>query len=89
MAEKNWQVAIDVKLSGESWQFNLTSTEQQVLGMLRIGWGAFEKKLRELAEARPGERPYGLVDEAIVLLRCLVFGRLEEHYGKFINIRRV
>lgn len=86
--ETLWHISIDTKFGGNDWRFSLTTSEQSMLTMLRAAYGTFEAQLKELAKVPSGQRPSGLIDEALALLRCLVFNRLEPINGKYINLGR-
>lgn len=83
-----WNLAVNLKLKGIDWNISLTASDQSILTMLRAAYGTFEDHLRELAQIPGSERPAGLVEEALALLRCLVFNRLEPINGKFIKLDR-
>lgn len=88
MAAKNWSVVIRMGGAGNSLNFSLVASEEAILTMLRSFYQTFEGKLKEMAETPPGKRQAGLVDDALVLLRCLVLNRLEVHNGQIVNIKR-
>lgn len=83
-----WNLHVNTKLGDNQWSISLTASEQSILIMLRSAYGAFEAQLREIAKAPGDQRPAGLIDESLALLRCLVFGRLEPINGKHINLSR-
>lgn len=84
-----WNVVIAMKVQGQEWNISLTASEQSVLSMLRNGYGFFEAQLKVMAHSSSGQRPAGLIDDALILLRCLVWNRLEDHNGKFVRLQRV
>jgi len=88
MANTHWKIKIDINLKGNEWAISLTASEQSVLTMLRAGYSVFESQLKQIADEKASQRPMGLIDDALVLLRCLVFNRLQEHNGKFVIIQR-
>lgn len=88
MKTQLWNININTNLAGNDWSISMTASEQSILVMLRAAYNTFEGQLKTLADARPGSRPAGLIDEALKLLRCLVFNKLEPVDGKHINISR-
>lgn len=86
--ETLWLLNIDTNLNGNEWSISLTANEQSILIMLRAAYGAFEAQLKEIAKTPGNQRPAGLIEEALALLRCLVFNRLETINGKHINLSR-
>ena len=84
-----WNIVINLNLRGNLWNVTLTASEASVLTMLRAAYTSFESQIKDLAEIGPGKRPAGLLDDALVLLRCLVFNRLEIHNGQHVNIRKI
>jgi hypothetical protein len=73
----------------ENINLQMTAGEESILVMLRAGYGNFEKMIK--ASVEKGTRsslPSGLVDDALVLLRCMVFNKLQAHTGKFVHITR-
>lgn len=82
----NWNINIQTKLGKEDWSLNLTLSEQGLLTMLRNFYPAIEEKVREIIKAGTAGTPAGLLDEALVLVRCLVLNRLEPLNGKHIQI---
>lgn len=89
MVSNAWNIVIDMELEGDRWNLTLTASESTILIMLRNFYGMFETQVKHLTAVSSGKRPHGLVDEALVLLRCLVHNRLEVHEGTFVIIRQV
>ena len=89
MPEKLWKIVADIELGGQSFNFNLTAGEAGLLEMLRSFYPTFEKQIKAVAEMGAGKRPAGLLDDALCVLRCLVFNRLEPHGGKFVQLSQV
>jgi hypothetical protein len=91
MANKNFSIAIEMGLKGQNWSLHLISSEEAIINMLLSAYGVFEEKIRELARTPSGRAaaPADMIEDAFVLLRCLVLRRLEEHRGKFVSITRV
>lgn len=88
MANKTWNIVIDMNSAGQSWDIALTASEESIITMLKSFYGVFESQLKDIASRPPGtKQPAGLIDDALVLLRCLVFNRLEAHAGRFLSIR--
>lgn len=56
--------------------------------MLRAAYDNFEAQLKQMAKAPDKQRPAGLIDEALALLRCMVFAKLEPINGAFISLTR-
>ncbi|MGB9181840.1 MAG: hypothetical protein WCB68_21600 [Pyrinomonadaceae bacterium] len=89
MENDNWTFKIDVNIGNLQLNLQTEGTQQSILTTLRNMYGIFEPRLKSLAEATPGTRPAGLLDDAFMLLRCLILNRLEPHAsGKFIQIVR-
>lgn len=84
-----WRLQINTKLVGNEWDISMTASEHSILMILRAAYGTFEAQLKEIAKAPGDQRPAGLIDEALALLRCLVFGRLEPIQGKHIHLMQV
>lgn len=89
MPETNWKVEIDFKTGEEAFYYAFTATEQGIFNLLRMGYGVFEGKLKTMIQSPSGSLPHGMIDDAFVLLRCLVFNELQPHNGKFVKIARV
>lgn len=83
-----WTVNIDMDFGGQHWSIALTSSETSILTLLRTMYDTFEEKLKEVAKVPSPQRPSGLIDEALSLLRCLVFNKLEVIEGKYIKLTR-
>jgi hypothetical protein len=79
-----WQLHIETKLGGNDWSISLVASEQSILTALRSMYSAFEGMLLQTLKAPAGERPAGLLDDALLLNRCLVFNKLQEIHGKQI-----
>lgn len=79
-----WQLQIDTKLGGNEWSISLLASEQSILTALRAMYGAFEGMLFQVLKAPGHERPVGLLEDAMLLNRCLVFNKLLEIHGKQI-----
>lgn len=86
MKEKLWTLHIDITLSGNQWGISLTASENGILTMLRTMYAAFEAQMAVMAKTPSSHRPSGLIEEALALLRCLVFCKLEAINGKYINL---
>ena len=85
----NWNIKIQVKLGKEDLSFDLTASEERLLTMLRSFYLSIETKVREIIKAGAFDAPAGLLDEVLLLVRCLVFNRLEPLNGKHIKIIKV
>jgi hypothetical protein len=84
----NWKIEINLGLKGQEWHVQLQTSEQGIITLLLGAYGMFEQKMRELVQPSAGAAPAGLLDDALVLLRCLVQRRLETHAGKYVKIAR-
>lgn len=84
-----WHISITLKLKGNDWNISLTANEASVLTMLRAAYSTLESQFLEVASTPSGQRPSGLLSEVLVLLRCLVFNRLEESAGRYVNLKKV
>ncbi len=88
MSQRNWNLTIDMSIDGNDFHYGLTMSEPGLLDFMRQMYGMFESKLIEIANRPSGSRPLGLLDDLLVLNRCLVFDKLSEHDGKFVKISR-
>lgn len=89
MAANNWNLHIQTKIEGEDWSISLTASEQGLLAMLRMMYGKFEVMLKALEKVPPGSRQVGMLEDFLVLNRCLVFNQFQEHNGKFVKINKL
>jgi hypothetical protein len=89
MTNNNWSLKIDVPLKGQDWSLSLTASEDGLLTMLRMMYTQIEQNVMALAIASSGSRPMGMLEDFLLLNRCMVFSKFEEHDGKFIKITRV
>lgn len=89
MTDKRWNLKINLLLGGQNFSFDLTSGEHSLLTMLRGLYPQIEARFRDMAQSPPGELPAGLLDDALALLRCLVFNQLEAYRGEHVKIARV
>jgi hypothetical protein len=79
-----WQLHLETKLGGNDWSISLVASEQSILTALRSMYSAFEEMLLQTLKAPGHERPAGLLDDAMLLNRCLVFNKLQEIHGRQI-----
>jgi hypothetical protein len=78
------------RIEMEGWNMSLVSSEQSILTMLRAGYGQFEQFIKGAAEkGTGGSLPAGLLNDALVVFRCLIFNELKEYKGKFVTIARL
>ena len=89
MAERDWNLHVETKIDDENWSISLTASEDGLLAMIRMMYGQFEERLIKAANALAGSRPPGMLEDFLVLNRCLVFNKLQVHSGKFVKIQRV
>ncbi len=89
MPSNKWNLVVEMNFGGQEWHLNLTASEQSLLTLLRSSYSLFEAQIKALADARPGARPAGIVDDALTLLRCLVFNQLQPYSGQHLKIRQV
>jgi hypothetical protein len=82
----NWSLKIETKIDGENWSISLTASEDGLLTMIRMMYGQFEERLLKAVNAPSGSRPMGMLEDFLVLNRCLVFNKFQEHNGKFVKI---
>ena len=88
MSEQLWKIVIGMNIQSNALNIALTTSEVSALTSLRAGYPIFEAQIKEVVHIG-GDLPTTLIDDALVLLRCLVFNRLEVHSGQFVNIQQV
>jgi hypothetical protein len=87
----DWNIKVGLQHGGESWQLNMIASEQSILNMLRMSYTTFEvqvKKMLASSASLPSSAPSGAVDDALVLIRCLIFNKLQEHKGTILQISK-
>jgi hypothetical protein len=82
-------VKLDLNYGGEEYHLDLTMSEQSILVMLRFGYNTLESLLQQALTAGSGKAPFGAIEDAMVLIRCMTNNRLEEHKGKILRITRL
>ena len=89
MPEQLWKIVIDMNIQSVALNIALTTSEFSALTTLRAGYSIFEAQIKEIGLTSKVKPQLELVDDVLILLRCLVFNRLEVHNGQFVNIQQV
>jgi hypothetical protein len=85
-APSDWSVSINLSSLDVAARVALTADHNTILNLLRMSYPMFENHFRLISAMPAGKRPATLVDDVLVLLRCLVLNRLEAYPGKFVTI---
>lgn len=89
MPERLWKIVIEMNIQSNALNIALTTSEVSVLTTLRADYSIFESQIKEIGLTSRVKPQAGLVEDVLILLRCLVFNRLEVHDGQFVNIQQV
>lgn len=88
----NWNLKLNINFGGQDVSLDLTSGEKSLLTILRGLYPQLEEALRNTlfsGSANNNTLKPSIVDDALALLRCLVFNRLEAYKGDHLQIARV
>lgn len=91
MKPRSWEIKADIqwKVLDLDWKIAMTSSEQQILSLLRTAYvNVIEPHLKTVSRSNlsvSNIMPADLYNDALVLLRCLILCRLEKYEGKYLS----
>ena len=89
MAEKKWHLKIQFEFANRSNNFEFKATEASIIAMLLASYGMFEEQVKEFGLVPTTRDSTILLEEMLVLVRCVVFRKLEAFKGRYLLIEQL